>query len=69
MIMGNRKEHRPLEKTLIKIWSFINLVLIGKLNRYRGIKGEDIARAMNNAARNQVGKLKIYEWKEMNDLL
>ena len=70
MLMGNRKENRPLEKTLIKIWSIINPVFIGKqLKRYRGIDGRDVAKAMNNAAKNQSEKVKIYHWKEMNDLL
>lgn len=69
MIMGNRKESRPLEKVLIKIFSVINPIFIGKLNKYRGIKGEDIAKAMVGAAKNQSEKIKIYEWKEMNTLL
>ena len=68
MIMGNRKEYRPLEKMLIKIWSFINPLLIGKLKKYRGIRGEDIARAMNNAAKCEKDKLKIYQWKQMMNL-
>ena len=69
MIMGNRKEHRSLEKIMIKVWSIINPVFLGRLSRYRGISGKDIARAMNNAAKNQSNKVKIYHWKEMNDLL
>jgi uncharacterized protein YbjT (DUF2867 family) len=69
MIMGNRKENRSLEKILIKMWSIINPIFIGKLNRFRGINGKDIAKAMNNAAKNQSEKVKIYHWKEMNDLL
>jgi uncharacterized protein YbjT (DUF2867 family) len=74
MLMGNRKAHRPLEKVFIKIWAVINPVLIGRLDRYKGIKGEDVAKAMNNAAamnvagKNQVGKVSIYQWKEMNEL-
>ena len=69
MLMGNRKEHRPLEKTFIKIWSVINRIFIGKLNRYRGIDGAAVAKAMINAAKNQSEKVKIYYWKEMNDRL
>ena len=69
MIMGNRQENRPLEKPFIKVWSILNPILIGKINRYRGMAGEDIARAMKNSAINQSEKLKVYHWKEMNDLL
>ena len=69
MIMGNRQENRPLEKVFIKIWSILNPILVGKVNKYRGIAGEDIAKAMKNSAANQSEKLKIYHWKEMADLL
>jgi uncharacterized protein YbjT (DUF2867 family) len=69
MIMGNRKEHRLLEKILIKLFSVINPIFIGALKRFRGITGKDIAKAMNNAAKNQSEKVKIYHWKEMKELL
>jgi uncharacterized protein YbjT (DUF2867 family) len=70
MIMGKRKESRPFEKILIKIWAFINPLLIGKsLKKYRGIAGEDIATSMMNAAQNQKEKVKIFHWQEMTDLL
>ncbi len=69
MIMGNRSETRPGEKIFIKIFTVINPLLFGKLNKYKGIDGKDIAKAMNNAAKNQSEKVKIYHWKEMNSLL
>lgn len=69
MIMGERKEKRPLEKIMMKIWSVINPLFIGKVNKYRGIDGKDIAKAMNNAAKNQTSKVAIYHWVEMNALL
>ena len=48
----------------------INPILIGKyLNKYKGIDGKNIAKAMNNSAKNQFEKVKIYQWKEMNNLL
>ena len=65
MLLGNRKEHRPLEKLIQKIWSVVDMILIGNLNRYRGIEGKDVARAMVKAATNQTEKVKIYEWEEM----
>ena len=65
MLLGNRKEHRPLEKIIQKTWSAVDLIMIGNLNRYRGIEGKDVARAMVKAATNQTEKVKIYEWEEM----
>lgn len=69
MLMGNRKENRPIEKWIQYIWSGVNLILIGKLDRYRGIEGKDVARAMVMAAKNQTDKVKFYYWEEMNKLL
>jgi uncharacterized protein YbjT (DUF2867 family) len=69
MIMGKRKENRPLEKIIMKIWKIINPFFIGKLNNYRGIEGKNIAKAMNNAAKNQLEKVKVYNWQEMSYLL
>ncbi len=66
MIMGERKESRRFEKTLIKIWAFINPLLTGKsLSKYRGITGEDIATAMMNAAKNQKEKVRVFQGREM----
>ena len=69
MIMGARKEKRVMEKLIINLWSVVNYVLLGKyLNKYKGIDGMQIARAMNNAAKIQSEKVKIYQWEEMNTL-
>lgn len=66
MILGYRKEKRPLEKVLKAIWKVINPLFIGKLNKYRGIEAKYIAKAMVNAANQRKGKVTIYYWKEMN---
>jgi uncharacterized protein YbjT (DUF2867 family) len=69
MITGQRKENRPLEKVFIKIWSFLNPLLMGPLKNYKGMDGKDIAKAMHLAGKKPTGKVTIYHWKEMNDLL
>ena len=69
MILGNRQESRPLEKTLIKVFRLINPIFAGGLNKYKGIEGKDIAKAMINAAKQPTEKVKVNEWKEMNALL
>jgi len=68
MLMGERKEHRPLERFLIKVFRVINPLFIGRLNKYRGIEGKTIARAMINAAERPSGKVSSYEWKEIEAL-
>ena len=65
MLMGQRKEHRPLERFLIQVFRVINPLFIGRLNKYRGIEGTAIARAMIAAAKRPSEKVSIYEWKEM----
>jgi uncharacterized protein YbjT (DUF2867 family) len=69
MLLGKRKEKRPLEKTLIRIWRWLNLLLVGKADRYRGITGEALAAAIVNSGRNQSDKVKIYHWREMVQLI
>src|ERR1700689_1587572 len=70
MIMGNRKEKRSLlEEALMRFWSALNPLLTWKGDKYKGITGEDIAKALIKSAKNQTEKLKIYHWREMHDLL
>lgn len=69
MLLGNRKENRPIEKIFIKIFTFINPLFVGKLSKYKGIEGKSVAKAMNNSEKNQTDKVKIYQWEEMNSLL
>ena len=70
MILGNRKEKRSLlEEALMSFWSALNPLLTWKADKYRGITGQDIAKAMMKSAKNQTEKLKIYHWREMHDLL
>jgi uncharacterized protein YbjT (DUF2867 family) len=69
MILGQRDEDRPRERLLIAAWGVLNPLLLGPADRYRGLTGEEIARAMANAARHQTEKVRIYHWKEMAALL
>jgi uncharacterized protein YbjT (DUF2867 family) len=70
MIMGSRKETRSLvEEVLMRSWSAFDPLLSWKGDQYKGITGEDIAKAMVQSAKNQTEKVKIYHWREMHDLL
>lgn len=68
MLMGNRKEHRAMEKVFMGIWSVINPILFGSLKKYKGINGSEVAKAMINSAKDETEKVKIYQWQEMTDV-
>jgi uncharacterized protein YbjT (DUF2867 family) len=70
MILGNRKERRSLlEAALMRFYPAFNPLLIWSADKYKGITGQDIAKAMIESAKNQTEKLKIYHWREMHNLL
>lgn len=69
VILGDRKEPRPLETVLRTVWAALGPVFVGGLSRYRGISAADIARAMHGAAARPADKVTVYEWKEMQELL
>jgi uncharacterized protein YbjT (DUF2867 family) len=70
MILGQRDENRPRERALIAAWGLLNPLLVKSADRYRGLTGNDIARAMTKAAAiRQTAKVNIYQWREMTALL
>ena len=69
MILGNRKESRPLEKVFIGIFKFINPLFVGSLSKYKGIEASDIAKSMISSAKHLNEKVKILHWSEMTALL
>jgi uncharacterized protein YbjT (DUF2867 family) len=69
MILGDRKESRPMEKVFIGIFKLINPLFVGSLSKYKGIEAEDIAKAMVRSAEQLDQKVKIVHWEEMTTLL
>ncbi|WP_264532006.1 oxidoreductase [Flavobacterium sp. N502540] len=69
MILGDRKESRPMEKVFIGIFKLINPLFVGSLSKYKGIEAEDIAKAMVKSAEQLDQKVKILHWEEMTALL
>ena len=69
MILGDRKESRPMEKVFIGIFKWINPIFMGSLSKYKGIEAEDIAKAMVKSAERLDQKVKILHWEEMTTLL
>jgi uncharacterized protein YbjT (DUF2867 family) len=67
-LLGDRTEHRPLEKLLMAAWPALGALLPGRLEIYRGIAAADVARAMHAAASAPAGKLTIHHWREMKAL-
>jgi uncharacterized protein YbjT (DUF2867 family) len=70
MILGTRRQTRSLlEAALMRYWSALSPLLAWKDGMYKGITGDNIAKAMIESAKKQTEKVKIYHWKEMHDLL
>lgn len=69
MILGDRKESRPMEKVFIGIFKLINPLFVGGLSKYKGIEAEDIAKAMVKSAEQLDQKVKLLHWEEMTTLL
>ena len=65
MLLGERKENRPMERAFMGLWPKLNPLLQGSWSRYRGIDVKVVAAAMIRAAKNPQDKVKIYEWQEM----
>lgn len=69
MIMGERAENRPMEKIFMQVSSVVNKILIGGLNKYKGIKAKEVALAMFKASEQPTEKVKILHWQEMQELI
>lgn len=69
MIMGSREWYRPMEKTMMRIWKIIDPLLIGNLNKYKGMNAKEIARAMFQSSLNATGSINIYHWRDMKYLI
>jgi uncharacterized protein YbjT (DUF2867 family) len=67
LLIGNRKEFRFGEKIAVFFMLTFGWLFIGPLKKYRGIKAQDVARAMIMAARLPAHKV-IYESDELQDM-
>ncbi|HWU76307.1 MAG TPA: NAD(P)H-binding protein [Rhodanobacter sp.] len=67
-LLGQREERRPLERFIIAAWPAIDWLLVGAARKYRGIAGDDVARAMVRAAREGVTGTNVHEWADMKAL-
>ncbi|HYD90642.1 MAG TPA: NAD(P)H-binding protein [Anaerovoracaceae bacterium] len=69
MIMGRRERYRPMEKAMMRLWKIIDPLLVGKLNKYKGMEAKEIALAMYQSSLRATGSINVYHWREMKHLL
>jgi uncharacterized protein YbjT (DUF2867 family) len=68
MLVGDRQEKRPMEKTLIAIYKVIDPLLCGSWKKYRSITDEAVAIAMyTQSTKNNAGTF-IYESDQIKQL-
>lgn len=68
LIIGKRKEKRPLEALAQKLSPLLDGLLFGSLKNYRSIRAELIAKAMVNAVLAEKSGVHIYKTAEIKDL-
>jgi len=68
LLLGLRKEVRPLELLGLVISPLVNLMLLGKAQRYRGISGATVATAMASLIRSQRKGVTRYTYREIVEL-
>lgn len=68
-LLGKRTEHRRGEYILQTVTRFISHLLIGRLQKFRSIKAEDVARAMIAECKKTDPGLHILEYEEMMKLI
>jgi uncharacterized protein YbjT (DUF2867 family) len=67
MLMGERKEKRAGETAGKVVMKIVNPLLIGKMKKYRGIHGRDVARAMITILKNNPVKI-LYDSDELQKI-
>lgn len=68
MLLGERKESRPLEKFAQVVMKPLSGLMVGKARQYRAIEAIDVARAMIGAAKRNVKGTYIYTYDDMMKL-
>jgi uncharacterized protein YbjT (DUF2867 family) len=68
LLLGSRRDLRPLELVARSAMWMVNPLLLGKATRYRGIAAETVAAAMVAAARSGRRGLYRYGYDEMTNL-
>lgn len=67
-LVGERSEHRPLERASIRLFSALAPVLVGPVRKYRPIPAEVVARAMVALAHREERGMHVHESDRIAEL-
>jgi uncharacterized protein YbjT (DUF2867 family) len=65
VLLGKRNESRPAERTGQVLMNFFAFMMVGKLEKYRPIEAEYVAKAMIQSIRENERGRKIYEYEDI----
>lgn len=68
MLLGERKEKRPLEKVMQGLMKPVSRIFFGNARRFRAIEGRDVAKAMIVAAKSNANGVHIYSYDQLMEL-
>ena len=70
LLITPQNRYGASQAAFLAVWPKLNWMLRGPLRRYRGIRVEDLGRAIAiDAARNARGGVEIYEWDDFQRIL
>jgi uncharacterized protein YbjT (DUF2867 family) len=65
MILTSHNRYGILQAVVLKVWPWLNFVLIGPLRKYRGVSVRNLGRAMvRHAERNERPGARIFTWDD-----
>ncbi len=68
LLLGNRKESRPLEKVIQIIMPLFSFLMLGSLKKYKPIQAGKVAAAMVNAVADNIKGVRICEYENIMKL-
>lgn len=69
ILLGERAENRPAEKTGIKLMKGVSFLLIGPLSKYKPVEAEKVAKAMVMTAKRELPGVNIFESDKIQDMV
>lgn len=68
MLLGERHEKRPMEKTLQSLTRMFSKLLFGSARRFKAIQGMDVAKAMITAGKKNKKGIHIYQYDQLMEM-
>jgi uncharacterized protein YbjT (DUF2867 family) len=69
VLMGERKETRPVEKSAIKMMKFLRFLFVGALSKYKPVEAEKVAKAMVVNAKREVSGVHFFESDKIEEMV